>query len=76
MINYQDKDDLIENFRATLRKAEHSPSEEAVIELRLAAAPIMDKLRGVSGCRKYGCRVHRHVPLASFQAGATGRGGY
>jgi hypothetical protein len=45
MINYQDKADLIENFRAALHKAEHSPSEEAVVELRLAAAPIMDKLR-------------------------------
>ena len=45
MINYEDKDDLIENFRAALRKAEHSHSEEAVVELRLAAAPIVDKLR-------------------------------
>jgi hypothetical protein len=45
MINYKDKEDLIENFRAALRKAEHSPSEEAVVELRLAAAPIMDRLR-------------------------------
>jgi hypothetical protein len=45
MINYEDKDALIENFRAALHKAEHAPSEEAVVELRLAAAPIMDQLR-------------------------------
>jgi hypothetical protein len=28
-----------------LRTVERSPSEEAIIELRLAAAPILDKLR-------------------------------
>ena len=43
--NDQDRDDLIERFRVALRTVERSPSDEAFAELRLAAAPIIDRLR-------------------------------
>src|SRR5215203_5023529 len=40
----QDRDDLIERFRVALHAVERSPSEEAVGELRSAAAPILEWL--------------------------------
>jgi hypothetical protein len=43
--NDQDRDDLIERFRMALHIVERSPSDEAVGELRSAAAPILDRLR-------------------------------
>ena len=42
--NYR-RDELIERFRVTLHDVEQSPSDEAMGELRSAAAPILDRLR-------------------------------
>jgi hypothetical protein len=40
-----DSDDLIERFRVALHTVERGPWDEAVGELRLAAAPILDQFR-------------------------------
>ncbi len=44
MMNNQDSDDLLRRFRVALHTVERSPSDEALGELRLAAAPILDRL--------------------------------
>ena len=43
--NDQDRDALLGQFRVALHTVERSPSDEAVAELRLAAVPIIDRLR-------------------------------
>ncbi len=42
--NDQDRDALLGRFRVALHTVERSPSDEAFAELRLAAAPIIDRL--------------------------------
>ena len=68
--NDQDSDDLLGRFRLALHTVERSPSDEAVGELRSAAAPIFDRLRAeyrAAGHTDDDC--HRDVSLASCQAG-------
>ena len=45
MMNDQDSDNLLRRFRLALHTVERSPSDEALGELRSAAAPILDQLR-------------------------------
>ena len=45
MMNNRDSDDLLRRFRVALHTVERSPSDEALGELRSAAAPIIDRLR-------------------------------
>jgi hypothetical protein len=43
--NDQNRNEMLGQFRAALHTVERSPSDEAVGELRSAAAPILDRLR-------------------------------
>ena len=43
--NDQDRDDLIERFRAALANIERGASDEAIEELRSSADPIIEQLR-------------------------------
>jgi hypothetical protein len=53
--NNQDSDDLLRRFREALQTVDLSPSDEAVGELRSAAAPLHRQApSGVSGCQTYG----------------------